>query len=144
MGFHGRTAAHKPNISPVNTKHLLKWCKERLHWTVENWERVIWGDESCYTMWQSNGRVWVWQMPGERYLSACVAPTLKFGGDCITVWGCFSWTGLGPLIMLHGNLNTEGYKDVLTRCILSMVEDQFGNHSCLYQHDSAPAIKKGL
>jgi hypothetical protein len=28
MGFHGRAAAHKPNISPVNTKHRLKWCKE--------------------------------------------------------------------------------------------------------------------
>jgi transposase len=28
MGFHGRAAAHKPNISPVNAKHHLKWCKE--------------------------------------------------------------------------------------------------------------------
>jgi hypothetical protein len=36
MGFHGRAAAHKPNISPVNTKRLLKWYKERRHWTVDN------------------------------------------------------------------------------------------------------------
>jgi 1,6-anhydro-N-acetylmuramate kinase len=36
MGFHGRAAAHKPNISPVNAKRRLKWCKERLYWTVDN------------------------------------------------------------------------------------------------------------
>jgi hypothetical protein len=33
-GFHGRAAAHKPNISSVNAKRCLKWCKERHHWTV--------------------------------------------------------------------------------------------------------------
>jgi hypothetical protein len=55
MGFRGQAAAHKPNISPVNAKHRLKSCKERHHWTVHNWKRVIWGDESRYTMWRSTG-----------------------------------------------------------------------------------------
>jgi transposase len=44
MGFHGRAAAHKPNILPVNAKCHLNWCKERRHWTVDNWKRVIWSD----------------------------------------------------------------------------------------------------
>jgi hypothetical protein len=122
MRFHGRAAAHNPNISPVNANRRLKWCKERRHWTVDNWKRVIGGEESHYNMWRSDGRVWVWRMPGERYLPACVMPTVKFGGDSITVWGCFSWNGLGPLVILRGNLNAEGYKDILTRCILSTVD----------------------
>jgi hypothetical protein len=57
------------------------------------------------------------------------------------VWGCFSWNGLGPLMILHGILNTEGYKDILTCCILSVVEDQSSGDNCLYQHDSAPYHK---
>jgi hypothetical protein len=113
----GEQLPHKPNISPVNAKRLLKWCKERRYWTVHNWKCVIWGDESRYTTWQSNGRVWVWRMPGERYLSACLVPTVKFGSG-ITVWGCFSWNGIGPLVILRGNLKAEGYKDILTRCIV--------------------------
>jgi hypothetical protein len=70
-------------------------------------------------------------------------PPVKFGGGGITVWGCFLWNGLGPLVILRGNLNAEGYKDILTRCILSTVEDRFGDDSCLYQHDSAPCHKAG-
>jgi hypothetical protein len=46
--------------------------------------------------------------------------------------------GLVPLVTLHGNINAEGYKDILTRCVLSTVEDQFGDDDCLYQHDNAP------
>jgi hypothetical protein len=65
-------------------------------------------------------------------------PTVKLGGGGITM-GCFSWNGLGSLVILHGNtyINAEEYKDILTRCILSTIDDQFGDDDCLYQHDSA-------
>jgi hypothetical protein len=92
-------------------------------------------------MWRSDGRIWVWRMPGEWYRSAYVVPTVKFGGDGITVCGCFSWNGLGPLKILHGNQNMEGYKDILTCYVLSTIEDQFGDDDCLYQHDNAPCHK---
>jgi hypothetical protein len=55
--------------------------------------------------------------------------------------GVLSWNGLGPLVILHGNINAEGHKNILTRCILSTVEDQFGDDRCLYQHDNAPCHK---
>jgi hypothetical protein len=42
---------------------------------------------------------------------------------------------------MHGNINAEGYMDILTRCVLSMVEDQFGDDDCLYQYDNAPCHK---
>jgi hypothetical protein len=82
----------------------------------------------------------MWRIPGEQYLPACVMPTVKSGSGGIRVWGCFSWNGLGPLVILHGNLNMEGYKEILTHCVLSMV-DQFGDDNCLYQHDNAPCHK---
>jgi hypothetical protein len=73
--------------------------------------------------------------------SMYIVSTVKFGGG-ITVWGCFSWNGLVPLIILHGNLHTEGYKDILTSCILSVVEDQISD-DCISM-TVLPAIKQGL
>ncbi|XP_071044149.1 uncharacterized protein [Parasteatoda tepidariorum] len=35
QGFHGRAAAHKPNISPSNARHRFQWCRARCQWTEE-------------------------------------------------------------------------------------------------------------
>jgi hypothetical protein len=94
MGFHGQAAAHKTNISPVNAKHCLKWCKERHHWTVHNWKRVIWGDESRYTCGGLMGQYG--ECLENDYLRACVVPTVKFEGG-ITMWGVFHGMDLALL-----------------------------------------------
>ncbi|TMZ26485.1 hypothetical protein EMF65_33690 [Klebsiella pneumoniae] len=55
MGFHGRAAASKPYITKCNAKRRMQWCKARRHWTLEQWRRVLWSDESRFSVWQSDG-----------------------------------------------------------------------------------------
>ncbi|GFW21780.1 QLQ domain-containing protein [Trichonephila clavipes] len=80
--------------------------------------KLLWSDESCFVVWQSDARVWVWQMLGERFFSDCIVPTVKFGGGSIMVWGCFYWFGLGPLVPVIGNMNSEMYVDILDNAAL--------------------------
>jgi hypothetical protein len=40
-----------------NAKRWLEWCKARSHWTLE--QGKLWSDESCFTIWQSDGLIWV-------------------------------------------------------------------------------------
>ncbi|GFU68717.1 QLQ domain-containing protein [Trichonephila clavipes] len=57
--FHGHAATHKPNITPLNAKHRLQWCRAHRHWIVDMWKTVLWSDESRFAVWQPDGRVWV-------------------------------------------------------------------------------------
>jgi hypothetical protein len=53
MCFHVRAAAQKPKINMRNVKRMV-WCKAHCHWTLEKWKRILWSDESRFTIWQSD------------------------------------------------------------------------------------------
>ena len=80
-------------------------------------------------------------MSGERYLPECVESIAKFGGGSVMVWGCFSWLGFGPLVLVNGNMNTEVYVNILDNSMLPTFWQQFGIGHFLYQHDNAPVHK---
>ena len=57
MGFNGRAAAHNPKITMRNAKRRLEWCKAHRHLTLEQWKRILWSDESRFTIRQSDGLI---------------------------------------------------------------------------------------
>ncbi|KAL6466679.1 hypothetical protein MHYP_G00244830 [Metynnis hypsauchen] len=142
MGFHGGAAASKPYTPKRIAERRMQWCKAHRHWTLEQWRRVLWSDQSRFSVWQSDERVWVCRLPEERYLSDCnVTASVKFGGGGIMVWGCFSGAGLGPLVPVKGTLNASAYQEILDNFVLPTLWEQCGDGPFLFQHHCAPVHK---
>uniref|UniRef100_A0A8K9WKQ5 RNA helicase n=1 Tax=Oncorhynchus mykiss TaxID=8022 RepID=A0A8K9WKQ5_ONCMY len=36
---------------------MLEWCQAQRHWTLEQWKRVLWSDESLFTIWKGSCRI---------------------------------------------------------------------------------------
>ena len=48
-------------------KTRLNWAKEKRSWTVEEWQNVVWSDETALTLIQE-GREYTWLKKGEDIL----------------------------------------------------------------------------
>lgn len=72
-GYVRRLSRRKPPISEENRKKRLEWAKEHIDWTNEQWDEILWSDET----WAQPGRhtrVWVTRKIGkeEVYNKDCV------------------------------------------------------------------------
>jgi len=140
MGYNSCTALRKPSVSEKNRKIRLNWARERRLWTIDNWKKVVWSDESRFTMFQNDGKIRVWRLVEEKYNINCLVPTMKHGGGGIMMWGCFSWFGLGPLVRIDGRINSERYiEEILGYHVIPFLENfEEENGEYLFQQDNAP------
>lgn len=100
-GLYAYVSRKKPFISAINIKKRLEWCIAHQSWNVDDWKRVLWCDESPFTM-SYHGRVFVRRPKGKAYSKKYIKPTFKHSGGKIQVWGCFSANGVGDLHKIDG------------------------------------------
>ena len=88
-GFASRIAARKPYLMPRHRFNRLLFAKQHENWTIEQWSKVIWTDESSFEIGKNYRQVRVWRRMDERFLEHCLVPTFKSGRTSIMVWGAF-------------------------------------------------------
>lgn len=86
-GLVARRPAKKPAISQNNRKARLAFAKAHLNWTVADWSSVIWSDESRFALKNADSIQFVRRPANQRYNPKYTAPTVKFKGGGIMVWG---------------------------------------------------------
>ena len=77
----------------------------------------------------------MWRRVGEAYNKNCIKPTVKFGGGSVMFWGCFSWHGVGPLVVVEENMDSDVYVNVLANNLIPWVRN---NPNIIFQQDRAP------
>ena len=103
--LNGRVARKKTLISEVNAQARLKYALSKRQWTADQWLKVMWSEESPFSLFPKCGKVYVRRRPGEEFQRQCLKPTVKHGGGSIMVWGCVSGAGMGKLKRLEGKVD---------------------------------------
>jgi hypothetical protein len=104
----------------------MGFCRQKLHWNVQNnWSSIIFSDKT-EIMLGRNGKVYVWRKPDERFRPDYFGqlPELDdFETTCrasVMFWGCITYYGVGTLVAIDGNMNTDKYISVLDDGDLSL------------------------
>lgn len=111
--LNGRIARRKPNVSKKNIKRRLGFAREHLHKSLRFWNLIVWSDESKFNVFGNDGRPYVRRPPLKELDPKYTKKTVKHGGSSVMVWGCFTSSGVGPIIQINGKMTGEMYKDIL-------------------------------
>lgn len=126
FGLYGRRPCRKPLVSRRNRRARMAFAKAHKSWTVNDWRRVIYTDESKFNLIGSDGIKYIRRPIGKRYSPLYLKMTVKHGGGNVKLWGCFSTKGVGPLVEIVGNMKGQTYKDILQDHLLPYARRNFG------------------
>ena len=137
LGLKGRVAVKKPRLTTVHKQKRLVWAKEHKNWTVEEWNRVLWSDESKFEIFGNKRRSFVRRRVGERMLEQCTMQTIKHGSGNIMVWGCFGGGQVGSTAKIDGKMTKEVYLKILKEHVLVCGTELIGKRF-VFQQDNDP------
>ncbi|KAG0971507.1 hypothetical protein G6F29_014097 [Rhizopus arrhizus] len=121
-GFIAFVKPQKPLLRTQNIIKRLQWAKSHQHWTVDDWKRVIFSDETKINRFASDGKAYTWKLPNEELNSRHVQQTVKHGGGNIMVWSCITWEGVGWIVDVGHHMNSEAYLEALKDDLLKIME----------------------
>jgi transposase len=142
-GFARRIARRKPPISERNREARLEWALEHRHWTPEQWENVLWTDET----WTTGGRhtrSWVTRRRGEEWDPTCVIQHVQRPQGWM-FWGSFAGKKKGPAVFWEkewGHINSLSYRERVVPLIRQWIEQRRRENwaaDVILMQDNAPA-----
>ncbi len=116
----------------------LNWANEKKNWTVAQWSKVLFSDESKFCISFGNQGPRVWRKGGEAHSTSCLKSNVKFP-QSVMIWGTMSSAGVGPLCFLKTNVTAPVYQEMLEHFMLPSADQLFKDADFIFQQDLAPA-----
>lgn len=138
----GRIAAHKPFVSAKNKKARLQFAKTHLKWTVDDWKKVLWSDESKFNLSNTDGIRYVRRPSNARNDPKYTVGSIKHNGGNIMIWGCFSFDSIGPLYRIQGIMDHVEYKNILDQVMFPYAHQNMPRR-WIFQQDNDPKHTAG-
>ncbi len=133
-----RKRSTKPLLNQKQRQKHLNWAKEKKNWTVAQWYKVLFSDESQFCISFGNQGPRVWRKSGEAQNRGCLKSSVKFP-QSVMIWADMSSAGVGPLCFLKSTVKAAIYNEILEHLMLPSVDKLYGDADFIFQQDFAPA-----
>ncbi|KAK3574700.1 hypothetical protein QTP86_014767 [Hemibagrus guttatus] len=138
QGLKSCSARRVPLLKPVHVRAHLKFAREHLDDPEEDWENVIWSDETKIELFGKNSTCHVWRRKNAELHPKNTIPTVKHGGGNIMLWGCFSAKGPGRLIRVKERMNGAMYREIFSKNLLPSARALKTKRGWVFQSDNDP------
>ncbi len=128
----------KPLLNQRQRQKRLTWAVEKKNWTVAQWSKVLFLDESKFYISFGNQGPRVWRKSGEAQNPCCLKSSVKFP-QSVMIWAAMSSAGVGPLCFLKSTVNAVIYQEILEHFMLPSADELYGDADFIFQQDLAPA-----
>ncbi len=125
------------NLAKVVVRGVT-WAKEKKNWTVAQWSKVLFSDESKFCISFGNQGPRVWRKGGEAHSPSCLKSSVNFP-QSVMIWGAMSSAGVRPLCFLKTNVTAPVYQYFLEHFMLPSADQLFKDADFIFQQDLAPA-----
>src|SRR3954470_6979147 len=117
----------------------MEFAVRHKDWTVDDWHKVVWSDETKINRLGSDGWEWCWKYRGESLSNRICQPTVKHGGGSLMVWGCMTAKGIGYMTKIEGNMNADLYCQILRDELMDSLDYYNLNPAdVIFQQDNDP------
>src|SRR3979490_2641759 len=97
----------RPHLSQKHRRERMDFAIRYKDWTLDDWKKVVWSDETKINYLGSDSRKWAWKRAGEGLSDRLVEGIVKFGGGSVMVWGCMLWDGPGYACKIDGRMDGD-------------------------------------
>ncbi|GBN27845.1 hypothetical protein AVEN_222637-1 [Araneus ventricosus] len=113
MGFVSRRPTRVPLLNARHRAARLAWAREHREWSLEDWKRIAWSDESRFRLLHADGRLRICRQGHEAIDPACQVGIVQGHGGSIMVWVVFSWQFWRSLVLVPASLKAILYVELL-------------------------------
>ncbi|GFT18014.1 transposable element Tcb1 transposase [Trichonephila clavipes] len=108
-GLFARRPVRCVPLTPAHRRRRSLWCREHRNWRDNEWGRVLFTDESRFSLSSDSHRILIWRERGSRNHPSNIIESDRYGGRGVLVWGGIM---LGSRTDLHidaGSVNGTRY-----------------------------------
>ncbi|KFM73879.1 Transposable element Tcb2 transposase, partial [Stegodyphus mimosarum] len=113
--------SHRPfRRLPLTPQHRLSplyWCRSQSSWLPSDWHRMVFSDESRFTLEADDHRVRVWRGQSQRSQLVFVLQRHTTITPGVMEWSAISYDSRSSLVILPTSLTAERYVDTILRPI---------------------------